>query len=595
MGTVPLQVASNSRGHFNPFTRSHLTSEDEGLQSAILWTQENRVSSDNEYVDSKLIGLPKDSKELEGLWAKVDGGKHGEHKLKGVFAYKPFDDPNSTVTNVRFDQVQLYSALTSLAIYIQDAGMNAKKIIGESKNGHIVAHANKVDDLNAWYSPQSQEVTFGTAHGKWHIASDNDVTRHESGHFILDQLAPGLTGWGSSDGGAIHEGFADSIAALIQDDPEVSEDFPPALGKPESKTAGLRTVANELTMNDVSSEVHDRGQVYGGFIWSIKEWLEAEFVKEIRMSGGGIDPKTTREEASKQAAQQTMRIIINHGSALATKSPKSVDFVRAMIVGVEGLYKEDQGIKAHNPSTHVARSITLSAVRDRIISEAIKRKMIKKAGDINKNGSRIKRSPLTLMGIINKQIGKDVRIHFARKPILTSKGIGIKREYYQQFVETPGGRIAEVEGSGFFVFRDGAGNITGYSDGDVTKPSLSKKIPGILPLMAPTRGVDSAIASVKKRATSEYRKAVKALKFARGAIPLNSSGSRIELLKKAEMKHRIAATAAKKLSGLKTKHAKLVVLPKHKDVHYKFKMGLSLYYVNARTGDVTIKNDVMWH
>lgn len=92
MGTVPLRVASNSRGHFNPFTRSHLTSEDKGLQSAIIWTQENRVSSDNEYVDSKLIGLPKDSKELEGLWVKVDGGKHGEHKLKGIFAYKPFDD-----------------------------------------------------------------------------------------------------------------------------------------------------------------------------------------------------------------------------------------------------------------------------------------------------------------------------------------------------------------------------------------------------------------------------------------------------------------------------------------------------------------------
>ena len=597
MGTVPLYIASSKYSHFNPFTSSQpylASTKNEESYDAIIWTQENRVSSDNEYINAKLVGLPKNAKELVGKWAKIDGGKKGEHKLKGVFAHNPFDNPSSKVTNVLFDQVQLYSSLTSLAMYLQNAGLSTVDIIGNSKNGRIVAHANKVDDMNAWYSPQTQEETYGTSRGKWHIASDNDVTRHESGHFVLDQLAPGLTGWRSGDGGAIHEGFADSMSALIQNDPEVSEDFPPATGKPDNKGIGLRTIANDLTMKDVTSEVHDRGQVYGGFIWSIKEWMGKEFEKQLKVSGGGIDPETARLEAGKQAAQETMRIMVNHGRALGTKSPQAVDFVRAMIVGAEGLYKADKGAKFYDPKTHIAHSIEFSAIKERIIKEAIKRKMIKSASDLNRKGAYIKHTPLNISEIIKKQVEKDSRIHFARRPVHVSRGIGIIREFYQQFVETPGGKIAEVVGSGFFVYREYNGAIVGYSDGDVTKPRLAKNDPGILPLMNPTRGPNSALASVKKRAKNEYSKAARALKMARGSIPLRSNMSRLQLLKKAEMKYRIAITAAEKMGSLKTKDAKLVVLPRHKDVHYEFKMGLSLYYVNARTGKITIKEDVLW-
>jgi hypothetical protein len=590
MGTVPLHIASNSRGYHSPYLASG--SKKQPTYDAIIWRDENRVSSDSEYIGSKLVGLPSNARELSGKWAKVDGGKKGEHKLRGDFTHNPFDNPESTVTNVRFDQVQLYSSLTSLALYLQNAGLDVETIITGSKNGRIVAHANKVDDLNAWYSPQTQEQTYGTGDGKWHIASDNDVTRHESGHFVLDQLAPGLVGWYSKDGGAIHEGFADSMSALIQDDPEVSEDFPPAIGKPASKTSGLRTVANDLTMTDVSSEVHDRGQVYGGFIWSIKEWMGKEFEKTLKISGGGIDPRTARNEASKQAAQQTMRLMVNHGSALATGSPEAVDFVRAMLVGAEALYKADQGIGVYDPSTHISKSVKLTAIKQAIISEAIKRKMIKGADDLNKKGARIKRSPLNLSGIIAKQTKKDSRIHFARKPLHTSKGIGVTREFYQQFTETPGGLIAEVVGSGFFVYRNASGAITGYSDRDVTKPRLSS--PGIMQLMTPTRGPDVALAAVKKRAKAEYSKALQRLKLTKGGMPLRPNMTKLQDLKKAQIRHRIAAEAAQKISTLKTKDAKLIVLPRHKDVHYEFKMGLSLYYVNARTGKVTIKDDVMW-
>ncbi len=561
--------------------------------AANIWTHENRISSDGAVRGTRLQGLPEGAQELIGRWAKVDGGKKGETKLGGVFAYQPFDDPKSTVTNVRFDQVQLYNSLTGLALALHSAGFDINDIIGKSKNGRIVAHANKVDDMNAWYSPQSQEQTYGTSRGKWHLASDDDVTRHESGHFTLDQLHPGLSGWYSGEGGAIHEGFADAMAAFLHDDPEVSEDFPPAVGKPESKTSGLRTVANDLTLKDVSREVHDRGKVYGGFLWSIKEWIGGRIERELRLAGGGIDPRTVRAEAQGQAAQQALRILVNHGTFYSTNAPKPVDFVRAVLAGAEALYREQKPPMAFVPGTRIARAISWPTLHDAIIAEAIRRKLIEKPEDLQEKGAAIVRGSFDLREILNGQVARDKRIHFAARPVHVSRGIGGLREFYQEYLETPDGRIAKVVGAGLFVYRDRTGRIVAYADSDVQRPRLPDGSDRLM-LLRPSRSAQDALDAVRRTVERDYQRAAMQLQQVRQRMPFRMDWDQLQELKNAEMRFRIAATAREHVDRTQPEQAELAVIPSERDVFFEFKMGLSLYYVNARTGAVMAKDDVLW-
>jgi len=202
-----------------------------------IWTSENRISSDGQSREVTLQWLSEGALELFGRLAKVDG----KTKLNGFFSYDPFKT-DSKVTQDGFDQVQLYYSLSYVQEYLAGLGIDTQAIFSSRHKGKphpIVAHANAVDDLNAWYSPQEDDLTFGTNNDKWHLASDSDVTVHEAGHMILDHINKMLgvweniigeekrDGWGKSEGGAIHEGFGDILAALLYNDPEMSEDFVP--------------------------------------------------------------------------------------------------------------------------------------------------------------------------------------------------------------------------------------------------------------------------------------------------------------------------------------------------------------------------------
>lgn len=56
------------------------------------------------------------------------------------------------------------------------------------------------------------------------------------------------------------------MTALLFNDPEVAEDF-----NPGNTPTWLRNAENEFMLSSVSTESHDRGQVYAGFGWSMKK------------------------------------------------------------------------------------------------------------------------------------------------------------------------------------------------------------------------------------------------------------------------------------------------------------------------------------
>ncbi len=530
---------------------------------ANVWTHENRVSSDGMVKDIILRHLEKDAQSLNGKWARIDG----QTKLGGIFRYDPFVE-GSKVTTDGFDQVQLYNAFTGLLTYMdKDAGLgfDMDRIIGHA----MVGHANAVTDMNAWYSPQTKEMTFGTSknsrYGEWHLASDGDVVNHEQGHAILDALHPGLTGYYAREGGAIHEGFADGMAALFHLDPEVSEDFSPAIGRPESKDAGLRTCRNNLHLDAkdrdgyAGSEVHDRGRAYAGFFWDLMERL--------------ADPNGVFKYKRRDAANIVMCMMMNHGAFYTTNRPQPVDFVRAMLDGMENLCEERYG--AGGLAIHLRREI---------IAEALERRMIKDASEVEP------KKPEKISSI------RDFMADFRRKnPYITFQRtdqvdvIGGGRDFYQQHYITRDGAQIRMMGAGFFAFRDAQGRFNGIARDDI-RPVRENEINEL-------RRIDlrQAYDLVRQSARAELQKAQREMKQ-QERIYLRDGAQNGKAYKEAQMNLRIAMEANRRAQRIHAKppDSEMVILPGRHDIYYEVEMGLSLYYVNARTGKVTVEEDVFW-
>lgn len=526
----------------------------ECFHNALVWTHENRISSDANTKEVCLPWLPQGALEPIGRLVKVDG----KTRLNGVFKYDPFM-PGTIVTQDGFDQVVLYHTLQSVSMRLIDMGFDISKVITSRRGAgfKITGHANATTALNAWYSPQNGEMTFGTNNGKWHLASDSDVSAHELGHLILDHYNPNLTGWFSKEGGAIHEGFGDAVAALYFDDPEVSEDFVPNKGKPESKEEGLRTVNNDLTLKDVGSGVHDRGRVYGGFWWSIKKILS--------------NPNGPFRLSSREAADVTLRILINHSTHYFTKSPEPKDFVEAVLGGIESLARDGR------------LGVDKQMMWNVIINESKKRGLLMPDD---------KPAPEAIFGSIAElnayiaSFGADVRLYMAHE----ADFIGGRTETYQLQVRSSKFGYIDMIGKGVIIRKDNTGRIVVASARDF-RPLKTDYIDdtGVVE-------IDDALNHAIQRAQIELLNAASNL----GKLRQLGHRAPIQKLAEAEMGEEIAKTDLVNLrkmiqavrSGRKPEH-KIVLIDRSNVPHYEFKVGLSIYYVNTKTGEVTRYKDVI--
>src|SRR3989338_3412592 len=147
-----------------------------------IWTAENAISSDGNTRDVSLPDLFEGATDPRSQFVHVTGTTPS---LQGIFKYQPYSPQSPAVTNDPFDQVAVFNFLSSAYHYLGGLGFNMEGIIGSKHGGvshPIRAAANFMTDLNAYYSPSEDRLAFGTADGKWHLASDGDVVVHEGGH-----------------------------------------------------------------------------------------------------------------------------------------------------------------------------------------------------------------------------------------------------------------------------------------------------------------------------------------------------------------------------------------------------------------------------
>jgi hypothetical protein len=255
------------------------------MSKALIWKQDPSVSENGlrlTFLPEKIKDGPRDSQiEIVGL-PPVRGDRNGD------FIVDPRKNSDA------FDAIHTFVIVRQVVTMYQRTLWRIgreKPIAWQWGHSTIKVNPRAGNQPNAYYSRQGQclKFFFFKRNGKTVFANRSfDVVAHECGHAILDSLRPGYWASWQPETGALHEAFADItaiIALLAQLDQcdsiiahskanlhkktffsAFAEEFGEALGRGRK---GLRSADNDLTMHDVTDEVHDKSQVFTGAFYDI--------------------------------------------------------------------------------------------------------------------------------------------------------------------------------------------------------------------------------------------------------------------------------------------------------------------------------------
>lgn len=140
----------------------------------------------------------------------------------------------------------------------------------------IVTRVNINNTCNAFFQPADSSINFYLAGGGCpNTATMPDVVYHEYGHAVNDkqyQQAGVLSGMNN---GALHEGMADVLAGLLQDDPNVGKGF-----------FGPGTVLRNLDNTkrwpqDAGGGPHMTGLILGGAFWDLRQSAGLQVARDL--------------------------------------------------------------------------------------------------------------------------------------------------------------------------------------------------------------------------------------------------------------------------------------------------------------------------
>lgn len=249
-----------------------------------IWKQDPTVDIGirNVYVHTAIHAGPKDSQiEIVGLPTVVPD-------VNGDFLFQPSSedafDAVHTYTVVRQTLTMYQRALNERIGWQWNTGGNSDPIL-------VRPHAG--ESANAFYSRNGRSLEFfffrpddAPPNSPFvHTCRSFDIVAHELGHAVLDSLKPGWLTSSAPQTGGLHESFGDITSILLvlsQLDQveyiiaqtkadlhqknilsDVAEQFGAEL---LNRPNGLRNADNNLTLDEVSNQVHDISQVFtGGF------------------------------------------------------------------------------------------------------------------------------------------------------------------------------------------------------------------------------------------------------------------------------------------------------------------------------------------
>ena len=171
------------------------------------------------------------------------------------------DDP-------RFEEVMVYYHVDTIGRYVKGLGFDFVD------NWQIPANVHFGMTRAGFYDDSDGSINFGDAGVD--VAEDAEVIVHEYGHAILDRQVPDIN---KGEGGAIHEGFSDFLAASFFS--AVSDGFSDTLvfewaGSEDPEVATRPVNGNKRYPEDIVGDPHADGQIWSAALWEIFEAIGRE-------------------------------------------------------------------------------------------------------------------------------------------------------------------------------------------------------------------------------------------------------------------------------------------------------------------------------
>jgi len=178
----------------------------------------------------------------------------------------PASDP--ATVNIAFDAGNSHDAERDGFLHVNEVHDYVKALDPGATNIDYVApcKVNINNTCNAFYSSADGSVNFYVAGGGCpNTATMPDVVYHEYGHLVNEEIYHQAGVPSGMNNGALHEGMADVLAAMIQDNPDGGKGFfgPGTI---------LRTLDNTMRWpQDASGDGHVTGLILGGAFWDLRQ------------------------------------------------------------------------------------------------------------------------------------------------------------------------------------------------------------------------------------------------------------------------------------------------------------------------------------
>ena len=192
---------------------------------------------------------------LDGAYVSTRLTENRANEPTLVFNYLR-DDP-------RFEEVMVYYHVDSVGRYLKGLGFDFVD------NWQIPANVHIGMTRAGFYDDSDGSIGFGDAGTD--VAEDAEVIVHEYGHAILDRQVPDIN---RGEGGALHEGFSDFLAASFFS--AVSDGFSDTIvfewaGSEDPEVATRPVNGNKRYPEDIIGDSHADGQIWSAALWEIFE------------------------------------------------------------------------------------------------------------------------------------------------------------------------------------------------------------------------------------------------------------------------------------------------------------------------------------
>jgi hypothetical protein len=221
-----------------------------------------------------------------------------------------------------YEAVEVYWAIEHAQRYYQDV-LDFNNIA----NYQILVDANWAPGGNQNVD-NSRYLGNGTGTGRLEFGmggvddgEDGEIVWHEYGHATLDNQRPAITG---IEGGAIHEGFGDYLAATLSTTVPGDARFHALVGEWDATSYDFhdppylrRTDGNKVYPDDLVFQVHADGEIWSAILWKIHQALGRVPADRIIFNANFLFPQDVGFEDAAAALIQSDQMLNGGANAAA--------------------------------------------------------------------------------------------------------------------------------------------------------------------------------------------------------------------------------------------------------------------------------------